>query len=161
MTATPVWIALGSNLGDRRRTLEAAVRALAAEEDVEVLRVSPWIETEAVGGPPGQHPYLNGVLEARTTRSPRELMDLLLAIEARHGRAREREVRNGPRTLDLDLLLHGEDEVHEPELDVPHPRLEERTFVLEPFALLAPDHRLARSGQTVRERLDALRAGKA
>jgi 2-amino-4-hydroxy-6-hydroxymethyldihydropteridine diphosphokinase len=158
MDAATAWIALGSNLGDRRATLDAAVRGLAAEEGVEVLRVSPWLETEPVGGPPGQGPYLNGVLEARTTLSPRGLLERLLALEVRHGRLRAEEIPDGPRTLDLDLLLLGDTEVSEPDLVVPHPRLEERTFVLEPFARLAPDHRLARSGLTVRERLESLRA---
>ena len=151
-----VWIALGSNQGDRGRLLESAVAALRETPGIEVLRHSPWIETDPVGGPAGQERYWNGVLEARTDLEPRALLERLLAIEAELGRDRRREVPDGPRPIDLDLLLFGEKRIEEPGLIVPHPRMEDRRFVLEPLALLAPERRLPRSGVSVRERLAAL-----
>jgi 2-amino-4-hydroxy-6-hydroxymethyldihydropteridine diphosphokinase len=133
---TRAYVALGANLGDRERTLREAVDALAAEAGIEVVAVSTLRETEPVGV--GEQPlFLNGAAELETTLTARELLDRLLAIEQRFGRVRvPRE--HGPRTLDLDLLLYGEDEIEEPELRVPHPRLHERRFVLEPLAELAP-----------------------
>jgi pantoate--beta-alanine ligase len=160
-TPVPVraWVALGSNLGDRRANLEGAVEALRAADEVEVLGVSPWIETRAEGGPPGQPDFLNGCLELATTLEPRTLLWLLQRVETQFGRERAREVRNGPRPLDLDLLLYGERgelRLASAELELPHPRMEERRFVLEPLAALAPELILPRSGQRVRERLAAL-----
>jgi 2-amino-4-hydroxy-6-hydroxymethyldihydropteridine diphosphokinase len=152
------WVALGANLGDPRTTLEAAVVALDRSEGIRVLAVSPWLRTAPVGGPPGQPPFENGVLELATTLGPRALLDRLLAVEARFGRDRAHEVRHGPRTLDLDLLLYGDERIAEPDLEVPHPRLEERLFVLRPLAALAPGRRLPRSGRTVRERVAELEA---
>jgi 2-amino-4-hydroxy-6-hydroxymethyldihydropteridine diphosphokinase len=131
------YIALGSNLGDRRETIESALRALAGTERVEVARVSTIIET-APEGPAPQGWYLNAAAELRPTCSPRELLDVMLEIERRHGRDRAREVRFGPRTLDLDLLLYDQRIVNEPGLTLPHPRLHERVFVLEPLAEIAP-----------------------
>ena len=156
MNPVTVWVALGSNLGDRRANLDGAVEALRSADDIEVVRVSPWIETRAVGGPAGQPDFLNGCLEARTTLAPEDLLWLLQRIETQFGRERAREPRHGPRPLDLDLLLYGELELARPDLVVPHPRMEERTFVLEPLCALAPELRL-RSGRTVRERLAELR----
>jgi len=152
-----VFVALGSNLGDRRAALEGAVAALRATEEVEVVRVSAWHETRAVGGPAGQPDFLNGVLEARTELAPEDLLWLLQRIETRFGRDRKHEVRHGPRTLDLDLLLHGDERRAGATLDLPHPGLEQRVFVLAPLAELAPELRLPRSGQSVAERLRALR----
>ena len=111
-----------------------------------------------MGGPEGQPDYLNGCLEGRTTLDPRTFLWLLQRLESQFGRDRAREVRNGPRTLDLDLLLYGELELRSPEVVLPHPRLEERLFVLEPLNALAPDLRLP-SGRLVRERLAELRPG--
>lgn len=152
-----VWIGLGSNLGDRRAHLEGAVEALRSLEGFRVLRTSDWITTEPVGGPAGQPLFLNGVLEGETALPARALLSALHRIERAHGRVREREERNGPRSLDLDLLLYGDDAIEEPDLVVPHPRLEERTFVLEPLARLAPALRLS-SGLTVSDRLKVLDA---
>ncbi|HEX6882231.1 MAG TPA: 2-amino-4-hydroxy-6-hydroxymethyldihydropteridine diphosphokinase [Planctomycetota bacterium] len=156
MSAARAWIALGSNLGDRRANLEGAVEALRAADEVEVLRVSPWLETDPVGGPPGQGRYLNGCLELATTLDAPTLLWLLARVESQFGRARE--VPQGPRTLDLDLLLYDGLELATPELELPHPRMEERLFVLEPLLALAPELRLPRSGRTVRERVAELRA---
>jgi 2-amino-4-hydroxy-6-hydroxymethyldihydropteridine diphosphokinase len=133
---TRAYVGLGANLGDRETTLRAAVAALSAEAGIEVVAVSKLRETEPVGV--GEQPrYLNGVAELVTTLSPRLLLDLLLAVERRFGRVRSAG-EHGPRTLDLDLLLYGDEEIDEPELHVPHPRLHERRFVLEPLAELAP-----------------------
>lgn len=150
--ATPVLIALGSNLGEPLRQLEGAVRALRADPDVLVTRVSPWYRTRPVGGPEGQPDYVNGVLAARTRLAPQGLLRRLLAIERSFGRDRAGEPRNGPRRLDLDLLFHGDARTDDPELVLPHPRLEERAFVLVPLVDLEPERRLA-SGLSARERL--------
>ena len=133
---TRAYVGLGANLGDRERTLRAAVDALAAEDGVEVVSVSTLRETEPVGV--GQQPlYLNGAAELETTLTARRLLDRLLAVEQRFGRIRV-PGEQGPRTLDLDLLLYGDEVIDEPGLTVPHPRLHERRFVLEPLAELAP-----------------------
>ncbi|MSR62289.1 MAG: 2-amino-4-hydroxy-6-hydroxymethyldihydropteridine diphosphokinase [Planctomycetes bacterium] len=158
MTAVAVWIALGSNLGDRRAQLEGGVEALRAADEVDVLAVSPWFETRAEGGPSEQPDFLNGVLSARTTLAPEDLLWLLQRIETQFGRERARELPNGPRTLDLDLLLYGERVVAGPELVVPHPRMEQRLFVLEPLCALAPELVLPGCGRTVRARVAELQA---
>ena len=133
---TRAYVGLGANLGDREATLRAAVDALGAEEGVEVVAVSTLRETEPVGV--GEQPrFLNGVVALETTLAARELLDLLLALEQRFGRVRV-SGEHGPRKLDLDLLLYGDEEIDEPELHVPHPLLHERRFVLEPLAELAP-----------------------
>jgi len=133
---TRAYVGLGANLGDRERTLRAAVDALAAEDEVEVVSVSVLRETEPVGV--GRQPlYLNGAAELETTLTARRLLDRLLAVEQRFGRIRV-PGEQGPRTLDLDLLLYGDEVIDEPGLTVPHPRLHERRFVLEPLAELAP-----------------------
>jgi 2-amino-4-hydroxy-6-hydroxymethyldihydropteridine diphosphokinase len=136
VTPCPAFVGLGSNLGDREAHLHFAVCALDELADVTVVGLSPLYETEAVGPPQGA--YLNGVAELETSLAPRELLHALLAVEARAGRTRDPEERYSPRTLDLDLLLHGEHQVDEPGLQVPHPRMHERAFVLIPFADLAP-----------------------
>ncbi len=124
------YLGLGSNLGDRRAHLRAAVDALP-----DVVAVSPVYETEPVGGPPGQQPYLNLVVALDTERSPRELLALGQALEA--AAARTRTEPDGPRTLDVDVLLVGDLTVQEPDLIVPHPRMWQRRFVLAPLADLA------------------------
>jgi len=133
---TRAYVGLGANLGDRERTLRAAVDALTAEEGIEVVSVSTLRETEPVGV--GEQPrFLNGAVELETTLTARELLDRLLAAEQRFGRVRI-PGEHGPRRLDLDLLLYGDEVIDEPGLTVPHPRLHERRFVLEPLAELAP-----------------------
>jgi 2-amino-4-hydroxy-6-hydroxymethyldihydropteridine diphosphokinase len=131
------YVALGSNLGDREATLLAAVEALRAEPGVEVAAVSSLIETEPVGFL-DQPRFVNGVAALDTTLSARALLELLLEVEERFGRSREGVPAQGPRTLDLDLLLYGEEEIDEPGLRVPHPRMHERLFVLGPLAEIAP-----------------------
>jgi 2-amino-4-hydroxy-6-hydroxymethyldihydropteridine diphosphokinase len=130
------YVGLGANLGDRERTLRAATHALAAEDGIEVLAVSTLRETEPVGVD-SQPLFLNGAVALETALAPRELLDRLLAIEQRFGRVRITG-RRDPRTLDLDLLLYGDETIDEPGLTVPHPRLHERRFALEPLAELTP-----------------------
>ena len=126
------FLGLGSNLGDRWGYLRAAVAALP-----DVVAVSPVYETEPVGGPGGQGPYLNLVVELDTDLAPRSLLDLAGSLEEAAGRVRAE--RWGPRTLDVDVLLVGDLTVDEPDLVVPHPRMWERAFVLAPLADLAPE----------------------
>jgi len=133
---TICYIALGSNLGDRDDFLRQALTALRQTEGVEVTRVSPLYETRPVGGPAGQGPYLNAVAEVRSGREPLDLLAVLLHIEQQLGRLRRE--KDGPRTIDLDLLLYGELIHEDARLIVPHPRLHERPFVLQPLAQLAP-----------------------
>ena len=130
-------IALGSNLGDRAAHIAAAITALRREPGIEVVAVSAIYETDPVGPRP-QGPYLNAAVRVETALRPSELLDRLLRIEASEGRRRSRE-SCAPRTLDLDLLLYGDRRVDEPGLVVPHPRLHERAFVLEPLCDVAPE----------------------
>lgn len=149
------YIALGSNLGDRARVILSALDDLDGSPGIAVARVSQLIET-APEGPPDQAPYLNGAAELRTSLAPRTLLDRMLEIERRHGRDRSRGVPNGPRTLDLDLLLFGR-EVHDaPGLIVPHPRMHTRRFVLQPLAELAPEAMHPTLAVSVRSLLDSL-----
>ncbi|HVF75364.1 MAG TPA: 2-amino-4-hydroxy-6-hydroxymethyldihydropteridine diphosphokinase [Acidimicrobiales bacterium] len=129
---TRAFLALGSNLGDRWGYLRAAVAAVP-----DLVAVSPVYETAPVGGPDGQGAFLNCVVELDTDRSPRELLDLCRRLEADAERVRVE--RWGPRTLDVDVLLVGDERVDEPDLVVPHPRMWERAFVLVPLHDLAPD----------------------
>ena len=148
------YIALGSNLGDREKTIRDAIAALAAEAGVAVAAVSGLIDTEPVGVV-DQPRFLNGVAAVDTELSAHELLDLLLDVERRFGRQREGAIPQGPRTLDLDLLLYGSEEIDEPGLRVPHPRLHEREFVLGPLEELAPTLEVPGKGpvQTLRARL--------
>jgi len=131
------FLALGSNLGDRRETICRAQALLGEGGDIEVVQKSRLYETEAVGGPAGQPSFLNAVVELRTTLPPHQLLRRCLAIEALCGR--ERKLRWGPRTLDLDILFYGADVLDAPSLTIPHPRLHERPFVLIPLAEIAPE----------------------
>lgn len=129
-------VALGSNLGDRAALLDAAVCGLRATPGVRVLRESPRYETDPVGGPE-QADYLNAAVVVATTLSAQELLERLHELERQAGRTRGPE-RNAPRPLDLDLLLYADEKIAAPGLSVPHPRLHERAFVLEPLADIAP-----------------------
>jgi 2-amino-4-hydroxy-6-hydroxymethyldihydropteridine diphosphokinase len=129
---TRVFIGLGSNLGDRLDHLRFAVRSLP-----DVVAVSPVYETEPVGGPDDAGPYLNCVVELSTDLSARSLLQVGQQLENEAGRVRT--VINGPRTLDVDILLYGDERLDEPDLVVPHPRMWERRFVLEPLYTLAPE----------------------
>jgi 2-amino-4-hydroxy-6-hydroxymethyldihydropteridine diphosphokinase len=129
-----VFLGLGSNLGDRARHLRDAVDTLRG---LGLVGVSPVYETEPVGGPAGQQPYLNLVVELRTDRSPQELLGVCRRLEAAAGRVRTE--RWGPRTLDVDVLWIEGVELDTPDLVVPHPRMWERRFVVAPLHDLAPD----------------------
>jgi 2-amino-4-hydroxy-6-hydroxymethyldihydropteridine diphosphokinase len=133
---TRAYVGLGANLGDRGATLGCAVELLRVAPGVEVVAVSQLRETDPVGVV-DQPRFLNGAVAVQTELSPRELLDSLLAIERELGRSRDGE-RWGPRTVDLDLLVFGDLVVDEPGLRVPHPRLHERAFALEPLAELDP-----------------------
>ena len=131
------YVALGANLGDREKTIRTALAELDAAPGVRVAAVSSLRETEPVGYL-DQPRFLNGAAAVETSLPARGLLDLLLAVERRFGRAREGVPPQGPRTLDLDLLLYGAARIEQPGLRIPHPRLHERRFVLEPLAELDP-----------------------
>jgi 2-amino-4-hydroxy-6-hydroxymethyldihydropteridine diphosphokinase len=131
------YVGLGANLGPKEVTILRAVDLLGATAGIEVLGLSRLRETEPVGVT-DQPAFLNGAVALETTLSPRELLDTLLRIEQQLGRVRDDE-RWGPRTIDLDLLAYGDETVEEPGLRIPHPRLHERRFALEPLADLEPE----------------------
>jgi len=130
------YVGLGANLGERRATIERALERLRDAFGVEVDAVSTLRETDPLGIQ-DQPQFLNGAVALETTLAPCELLALLLEIERGLGRTRQGP-RFGPRTIDLDLLLYGEAQIEAPGLTVPHPRLHERRFALEPLAELAP-----------------------
>ena len=134
---TEVFIGLGSNLGDREGNL-AAARSALSRGVIDIAAESSVYETEP-WGPVPQGRYLNQVLRGETTLDPHGLLAALLEIERALGRDRTREQRYGPRTIDLDILRYGDREVREPDLQIPHPRMIERAFVLVPLAEIAPE----------------------
>jgi 2-amino-4-hydroxy-6-hydroxymethyldihydropteridine diphosphokinase len=131
------YVGLGANLGPREETLRRASELLGATDGIDVVALSQLRETDPVGVL-DQPRFLNGALVLETTLSPRGLLDVLLSIERTLGRVRD-GARWGPRTVDLDLLVYGNEQVDEPGLRVPHPRLHERRFALEPLAELDPE----------------------
>ncbi len=133
---TACLLGLGSNLGDREATLAAALREIDALPDVRLGRRSEWHRAPPLGGPPGQDEFLNAVAVIETTIRPLRLLDELQDIEARHGR--QRGERWAPRTLDIDLLLYGNEVAETEMLTLPHPRMSFRRFVLKPAAEVAP-----------------------
>lgn len=128
--------ALGSNLGDRLENLQGALEGLRNTPDVMIVDVSSVYETDAVGGPEDNPDFLNAVVVTETTQQPRTLLERALAIEDAYGRIRE-EI-DGPRTLDVDLLIVGKREIDDPALRLPHPRAHERAFVLVPWHEVDP-----------------------
>ena len=146
-----VYLALGSNIGDREANLRAAIELLG-NEGVRVMRESPVYETEPVGYT-DQRWFLNMVVEAETTLFPMQLLTRTSRIERQLGRVRS--IENGPRTLDIDILLYGSVVIPGARLEVPHPRMHERRFVLAPLADLAPELRHPTRRKTIRELLDA------
>lgn len=146
-----VYIGLGSNLGDREATLSEALRRLGELEGIEVVAVSSFRETDPVGMV-DQPRFVNAAAALETTLGPRELLESLLEVERGLGRDRSREKRWGPRTIDLDLLLYGDETVAERGLEIPHPRLAERAFVLQPLLELDPGLRLP-EGRPLRDLL--------
>ncbi|HSK26278.1 MAG TPA: 2-amino-4-hydroxy-6-hydroxymethyldihydropteridine diphosphokinase [Jiangellales bacterium] len=129
-------LGLGSNLGDRLDYLQAAVDSLTESPEIVPVAVSPVYETEPIGGPEGQPSFLNAVLVVDTTLSARSLLERAKAVEDAFGRTRDEHW--GPRTLDVDVLAVGDRVVAEPDLEVPHPRIAERAFVLTPWADVDP-----------------------
>jgi 2-amino-4-hydroxy-6-hydroxymethyldihydropteridine diphosphokinase len=138
---TTAFVGIGSNLGDPESQIGSALALLAAEDGIELLAVSTLRETEPVGYL-DQPSFLNGAARLETELPARELLKRLLGIEASLGRVRGEGPRFGPRTIDLDLLVYGDLQIDEPGLTVPHPRLAERRFALEPLAELAPDQEI-------------------
>ncbi len=151
------YIGLGSNLGDRAAALDAAIEAIAATPGITVTATSRVRDTEPVGVA-DQPRFLNAALEVETRLAPEKLLDRLLEIEAQLGRVRAE--RWGPRVIDLDLLLYGTRAFESERLTVPHPRLTDRRFVLEPLAELCPNLRVPGTGRTVSQLLDASLDGR-
>ena len=152
------YIALGTNLGDRQVNLDRALELLRGTPGITVGPVSTYHETDPVGGPPGQGKYLNAAAALETSLPPHELLHMLLDIETQLGRVRAECF--GPRTIDLDLLLYGNQTCQTPELTLPHPRMHERAFVLEPLAEIAPLAVHPFFESTARDLLRALRASQ-
>ena len=128
---------MGANLGNREANLRDALHRLGATADVRVSRVSSFHENPAVGGPPDSPSFLNAAAAVETTLGPSQLLHRLLEIEREMGRERRR--RNDPRPIDLDLILYEDEVVRSPKLTLPHPRMHERRFVLQPLAEIGPD----------------------
>lgn len=147
------YVGLGSNLGPRRENIESALREIALAPGVRLRRMSPLYETDPVGGPP-QGSFLNGVAEVEAEMAAAELLLLLQGIEERLGR--RRTTRWGPRVIDLDLLLYGDEVSPGPGLVLPHPRMKEREFVLLPLADLNRELPVPPTGRSIGELLDAL-----
>ena len=147
-------LALGSNLGDRMAALQGAVDTIADTPDVWVTAVSPVYETEPVDSPDGSGRFLNAVILLDTTLAAHRLLDRALAVEDAYDRERS-EVRNAPRTLDVDLIVVGDRRSDDDTLVLPHPRAKERTFVLQPWYDVEPDAVLPDAG-SVKELLDGL-----
>ncbi len=149
--ASTCYIALGSNLGNREENLRQALAAIARLRETHVERVSQFIITAPVGGPPGQEDYCNAAARLATELSPEELLAALAGVEQKLGRFRTGETRHGPRLMDLDILFYDDLILEKPELTIPHPRLHERLFVLRPLAEIAPDLMHPRLGKTIME----------
>ena len=149
-----VYLGLGSNVGDREGRLEAAIARLHSPH-LRVLRVSPVYETEPVGFA-DQRWFLNLVVEAETDLFPMQLLGRAKRVERELGRVRT--VANGPRTIDIDILIYGKATVRSAALEIPHPRMAERRFVLAPLADLAPELRHPVTHKSVREMLEAAAA---
>jgi 2-amino-4-hydroxy-6-hydroxymethyldihydropteridine diphosphokinase len=152
ITSVPCAIALGSNLGNSRRILESALQTLAECPEISLISHSSFYQTAPVGPP--QPDYLNACALLSTRLAPRELLHTLLAVEQAFGRVRRE--RWGPRSLDIDLLFYGDYILTEPDLQIPHPRLRERAFVLVPLAEIAPHWRDPVTGQSVQALCDAI-----
>lgn len=149
---TTVYLGLGGNLGNRLAFLRGGRDALSAHPDIELTRISGVYETEALGGPPDSPKFLNAVLQIETSLSPQDLLDLCMSIENDFGRTRP--AAWAPRTIDIDILLYEDQVIADENLQIPHPRLQERIFVLAPLAEIAPEFRHPLLRKTCREMLD-------
>ncbi len=150
-----VYLGVGSNLGDRDANIRRGIALLKEHEDIKILEVSALHETEPVGGPP-QGPYLNGAVKISTDLLPLDLLSQLKMAERRLGRMKS-EIPSAPRPLDFDILFYDDVVIVEGKhLTIPHPRLTERTFVLQPLSEIAPDLVHPRLGKTIRELYESL-----
>lgn len=131
-----IYLGIGSNLGNRRKNIKEAIASLN-KYSINVIKSSTIIETESVGGTPGQGMFLNGVLETQTELDPYQLLHTLKQIEVKLGR--KETVKNGPRLIDLDILLYNHQKLKTPQLTIPHPRMFERDFVMKPLNEIAPN----------------------
>ena len=152
-----VFIAVGSNRGDKKKNCEQALEWLTEDQDNRILRQSTWYLTRPVGLDDPEW-FINGVFLLETGQAPRELLGTLLTIESRLGR--ERAIKWGPRTIDLDILFYDDRVIREVDLVIPHPELEKRRFVLEPLTEIAPDLIHPVSEKTVRELKEAMETGE-
>jgi 2-amino-4-hydroxy-6-hydroxymethyldihydropteridine diphosphokinase len=155
MIMVSAYLGVGSNRGNRQGCIQGAIGMLRDDPLISVTAVSQMIETEAVGDA-GPDPFLNGALEVRTTLEPRGLLQRCRAIESHYQRPASGPLRAGPRAIDLDLLLFGDQVCDEPHLTVPHPRMHERWFVLAPLAQIAPEAHHPVFGRSVAELLEAI-----
>ena len=153
--ASTAYIAIGSNQGDRARYCWSAVQQIAHHDQINVVHISPLIETPPVGQPEFSAPFLNGAIQVETSLGSHALLHELQTIEKRLGR--ERKEKWEPRTIDLDLLLFGDKIVSSDELIVPHPMMHQRRFVLEPLVVIAPDAVHPVLQMTIRGLLDNLK----
>ncbi len=154
LKTSQVFLAIGSNLGERRNNINDAVSLLSQIPSVRLIQLSPLIQTDPVGGPPNQKPFLNGAIEISCRLTPLDLLDRLHNIELKLGRVRREKW--GPRTIDLDILLFGSEIIQLQQLIIPHPRMAQRLFVLQPLAQIAPDAVFPITGKTVSELLEIL-----
>ena len=153
-SAVTAYVALGANIGNRQANIERAIANLDATEGIQVVQVSSLVENPAVGGPEDSPAFVNGVVEIQTTLRPRELLERMLQIEQELGRVRREKW--GPRVIELDLILYGDQVVVEEGLQVPHPLMHERKFVLEPLAEIAPEAQHPIMGLSMAELLKLL-----
>lgn len=150
------YLGLGSNIGNRERHIDEALLALNRHEQIAVVRVSNYVETDPAGGPDGQGPFLNAATQITTDMTPMELLDACQDIEENMGRRRIE--RWGPRLIDIDIELYAEEIVRKADLKIPHPLMHERLFVLKPLCQIAPDVTHPKLGKTAREMLADLEA---
>ena len=155
---SPCLIAVGSNLGDREATIRAAADQLASHPQVQLVAISSLYATAPVGGPANQTEFLNAAIRLNTSLTPHDLLHLLQTIETNLGRTRT--IHWGPRTIDLDLLLYGDRVIAEADLNVPHPLMHKRHFVLEPVAEIAAEMMHPTLHRTVGELLTSLKGDR-